>query len=248
MADSQLYSRLLLSKGAGYPLWLPEPYDDLPLEYKERGVSVGDVGVITNDGAFDFIFNICLPRDHPINSVGVPEDFEVVPLGDGDIRRAPRHYSPGSDISSAKLKKRSLAIDASSGDNPMIPAGGGAGFSISTSSQEAAVLLLPDGGARIDLRRKQIFRDYALKHADNWYRFVNIDLGRMVENGAIYLVTGADKTTSWGVACFSQDTSEARYHWSSRHLLLRQVKSLTRGNLQTSPQSHPALAQMNLGV
>jgi hypothetical protein len=49
MADSQLYSRLLLSKGAGYPLWLPEPYDDLPLEYKERGVSVGDVGVITND-------------------------------------------------------------------------------------------------------------------------------------------------------------------------------------------------------
>ncbi|KAJ7033194.1 G-protein alpha subunit-domain-containing protein [Mycena alexandri] len=208
MADSQLYSRLLLSKGAGYPLWLPEPYDDLPSAYKEIGAAIGDVGVITSDGAFDFVFNICVARDHPINSVGVPEDFEVAALSHGDIRRAPRHYPPGSDVSSAKLKKRSLAINASSGDNPIIPAGGGAGFSISTSSREAAVLLLPDGGASMDLRRKQLFRDYALKHADNWYRFLNRDLGRMVENGSIYLITGVDKAASWGVACFSQDTSD----------------------------------------
>ncbi|KAJ7138461.1 hypothetical protein C8R43DRAFT_842309, partial [Mycena crocata] len=194
--DSQFYSRLLLSKGAGYPLWLPEPYDDLPTEYKETGVRIGDVGVITSDGAFDFVFNVCVPRDDPINSVGVPEDFELVTLGQGDVRRAPRHYSPGSDVSSAKLKKRSLAVDASSGDNPMIPAGG------------AAVLLLPDGGDSLDLRRKQLFRDYALKHADHWYRFLNIQLGRMIENGAIYLITGCDKATSWGVACFSQETSQ----------------------------------------
>lgn len=117
MVDSQLYSRLLLSKGAGYPLWLPEPYDDLPAEYKETGVAIGDVGTITSDGAFDFVFNICVPRDDPINSVGVPEGFEVIALGPGDIRRAPRHYPPGSDVSTAKLKKRSLSIDASSGDN-----------------------------------------------------------------------------------------------------------------------------------
>ncbi|KAJ7723408.1 G-protein alpha subunit-domain-containing protein [Mycena metata] len=208
MADSQLYSRLLLSKGAGYPLWLPEPYDDLPPAYTDGGVSIGDVGVITSDGAFDFVFNICVPSDHPVNSVGVPEDFEVAALSHGDIRRAPRHYPPGSDVSSAKLKKRSLAFSASSGDNPIIPAGGGAGFSISTSSREAAVLLLPDGGASMDLRRKQLFRDYALKHADRWYRFLNKDLGRMVENGSVYLITGVDKAASWGVACFSQDTSE----------------------------------------
>ncbi|KAJ7698730.1 hypothetical protein B0H17DRAFT_913006, partial [Mycena rosella] len=203
--DSQLYSRLLLSKGAGYPLWQPEPYDDLPMEYKETGVRIGDVGIITSDGAFDFVFNICVAIDDPINSVGVPDGFEIVELHHGDVRRAPRHYPPGSDVSSAKLRKHDLAIDASTA---ITPAGAGAGLAISTSSREAAVLLLPAGGASLDLRRKQLFRDYALKHADSWYRFLNIRLGRLIENGAVYLVTGCDKAAAWGVACFSHEASE----------------------------------------
>ncbi|KAJ7484519.1 G-protein alpha subunit-domain-containing protein [Mycena latifolia] len=205
MADGQLYSRLLLSKGAGYPLWQPEPYDDLPAEYKQTGVRIGDVGIITSDGAFDFAFNICVPSDDPINSVGVPDGFEMATLRHGDVRRTPRHYPPGSDVSSAKLKKRSVAVEAST---TILPAGGGTGLAISTSSREAAVLLLPAGGASLDLRRKQLFRDYALTHADNWYRFLNIRLGRLIENGAIYLVTGCDKAAAWGVACFSHAASE----------------------------------------
>ncbi|KAJ7193799.1 hypothetical protein GGX14DRAFT_315241, partial [Mycena pura] len=73
--DSQLYSRLLFPKGHGYPLFRPQPPEDLPSEYRKTGVSVGDVGVITADGYFDFIFNICTPADSPINQRGVPEGF-----------------------------------------------------------------------------------------------------------------------------------------------------------------------------
>lgn len=49
----------------------------LPVPYRRIGVSIGDVGIITREGAFDFLFNICYSRDHPINSlIQLPPDFE----------------------------------------------------------------------------------------------------------------------------------------------------------------------------
>jgi hypothetical protein len=79
---------------------------------------------------------------------------------------------------------------------------------ISTNSKQTALLLLPDGASRWDLRPQQLFRDYALKHADNWYAFVNGNLQRMVGNGDLYLVTGVTKSTSWGVAAIENHSGE----------------------------------------
>jgi hypothetical protein len=55
----------------------------------------------------------------------------------------------------------------------------------------------------------QVFRDYALKNAQRWYVFVNGTLGRMVESGELYLVTGVDKSSSWSVAAL-ENNSEGR--------------------------------------
>ncbi len=55
-----LYTKLLLSRGHGYPLWTPEPDYSLCPAYVERGICVGDVGIIRDDGGFDFIFNAFL--------------------------------------------------------------------------------------------------------------------------------------------------------------------------------------------
>lgn len=89
------------------------------------------------------------------------------------------------------------------------PLGAGAVVEISTSSKATAILLLPDGGSRTNLRRLQVFRDYALKNAQRWYAFVNGTLGRMVESGELYLVTGVDKSSSWSVAAL-ENNSEGR--------------------------------------
>jgi hypothetical protein len=91
-----------------------------------------------------------------------------------------------------------------------LPLGAGAVVEISTSSKEAAVLLLPDGASRTDLRRKKKFRDYTLKHARAWYAFVNGDLERMVDNGDLYLVTGTDKSLSWSVAAVENHSEDCK--------------------------------------
>ncbi|KAF8995329.1 hypothetical protein BDQ17DRAFT_1211610, partial [Cyathus striatus] len=63
----ELYARLLWIKGRGFPLWYPSPEANLPAEYRKNGIRIGDVGIINSSGQFDFLFNICLAADHPVN-------------------------------------------------------------------------------------------------------------------------------------------------------------------------------------
>jgi hypothetical protein len=85
-----------------------------------------------------------------------------------------------------------------------VPAGAGAVIEVSTNSKETAVLLLPDGASRWDLRTLQVFRNYALKHAPSWY------LGRMIGNGDLYFVTGVAKSTSWSVAALENQSGDGQ--------------------------------------
>jgi hypothetical protein len=72
------------------------------------------------------------------------------------------------------------------------------------------VLLLPHGASRCNLRFLERFREYALWNALQWYSFVNGTCGRRVENGSLYLVTGADKSTSWSVASVKNQSSSGQ--------------------------------------
>jgi hypothetical protein len=47
----------MLMHRAGYPLYMPTPPEGLPASHRENGIRVGDVGVITANGAFHFLFN-----------------------------------------------------------------------------------------------------------------------------------------------------------------------------------------------
>ena len=49
----------MLTHRAGYPLYMPTPSGGLPEAHRKSGIRVGDVGVITANGAFDFRFNAC---------------------------------------------------------------------------------------------------------------------------------------------------------------------------------------------
>ncbi|KAM6499835.1 hypothetical protein JOM56_005343 [Amanita muscaria] len=57
------YTRSMLECLVGYPLYEPHPFSELSKEYSRNGVVVGDVGFVREDGAFDFLFNICPPQN-----------------------------------------------------------------------------------------------------------------------------------------------------------------------------------------
>lgn len=99
-----IYYRYLAAKGRGSPLYIPGPNKRLPKEYQKTGIRVGDVGIITASGGFDFLFNICHPHDHPINYQGVPDNFHQLSIQPSDIQEH-SVFNKESYISSGSVKK-----------------------------------------------------------------------------------------------------------------------------------------------
>jgi hypothetical protein len=117
---SEVYARLLLPKKLGLPLWTPEPDDNLSDEYRKKGVSIGDVGIMKSDGDFDFLFNICVSSDDPVNHRGVPPGFEDMskltpPI---EISRRDEFHSPNTAIASSSMIKKDISANISIQDNP----------------------------------------------------------------------------------------------------------------------------------
>ena len=105
-----IYKRHMYLKKHGFPLWIPRPNTTLPLSYQRRGVSIGDVGIFTSDGAFDFLFNVCLPAEDTSNPDELPEGFSRLELKGTDVCKL-RAHSLHSHLASPSVKKREYVTD-----------------------------------------------------------------------------------------------------------------------------------------
>uniref|UniRef100_A0A8H7XST8 Uncharacterized protein n=1 Tax=Psilocybe cubensis TaxID=181762 RepID=A0A8H7XST8_PSICU len=197
--SNEIYERQLSLKGRGLPLWIPEPNRRLPINYRKDGVSIGDVGIITPSGGFSFLFNICLPADDPINLGRVPEDFVPIypQLDDSMDIREFFEFKQGSYLASTSIEN--------SQTNSFFPE-----LLFESMASEGAILTMPEGAISFDLENIPRFRAYAAANVESWYRFVNGPRGREAKNGDIRLVTGCDKTTSWGMAVLSNISQERK--------------------------------------
>jgi hypothetical protein len=84
------------------------------------------------------------------------------------------------------------------------------GLLFETTASEGAILTMPVGAVSHDLENVLAFSDYIAANAYKWYKFALTVRGRKVKNGQIRLVTGCDKTTSWGMAVLSNMTQQRK--------------------------------------
>ena len=68
---------------------------------------------------------------------------------------------------------------------------------------------MPQGARSENLENVARFRKYAAANVAEWYKFVNGPRGREAKNGDVHLVVGSDKTTSWGIATFVNETQQS---------------------------------------
>ncbi|KAJ7590338.1 hypothetical protein C8J56DRAFT_859757, partial [Mycena floridula] len=195
--DAEVYARKLLVSGYGYPLWRPRP-NHPNADYCKEGVREGDVGFITSDGLFLFLFNIFLPADHPFQIHGVPKDFSPLVLKPNWKEEDPNMYDAMTSITSSqtKVKKVNIAADLPLTSLPIFSAY--AAIELSSSQSEGAALVLPNGGSRTNILHLHQIRSYATSnsHATSWYEFAET-AGLEVEKGSLCIVTGFDKASRW---------------------------------------------------
>ncbi|KIK56577.1 hypothetical protein GYMLUDRAFT_778847 [Collybiopsis luxurians FD-317 M1] len=200
--ERESYAQFMFPQKRGYPLWKPKPQGGrLPGIYKQKGVHIGDIGILNEFGGFSYLFNTCHPANHELNLGRVPENFEQLLDIDYDDIEESEEFEPGSHIASQPSSIRKVKI-AGRCHIPSVHEDFGAGQSFTTSISEGALLVLPEGGRRCDHMQYTNFYRYAAKCAQSWYNHVNGPLARGAHNGALYLITGFDKARAWGAVSF----------------------------------------------
>ncbi|KAF9032774.1 hypothetical protein BJ165DRAFT_767792 [Panaeolus papilionaceus] len=191
---NHVYERQLLEKQRGFPLWMPECNLSWRVEKQKQGICVGDVGLITKNGSFTYLFNITVPVGHPVQPSSMPEGYEPIQThAEGDISTC-MYFKPRSCLTSLSVKSKE--VDA---EPPIFLHPDELAFQISAA--EGAILTLPKGAMTMDMDGNiGGWRDYMAQHIESWYTYVNCRQRREAKNGDIRLVTGCDKASFWGVA------------------------------------------------
>jgi hypothetical protein len=117
-AAPDIYVECLLPLKHGYPLYQPEPDYGLPRAYHAKGVSIGDVGIITPEGYFDFLFNVCQDAGatsdvNNANVFGIPNGQKVVVQG--EVVEDPNYF--GTKAVVANGSEEHTSISARGGTN-----------------------------------------------------------------------------------------------------------------------------------
>ncbi|KAG9313427.1 hypothetical protein JVU11DRAFT_5748 [Chiua virens] len=203
-SPQDVYARHLVSD-RGYPLWTPEPNMNLPDDYLQEGLRIGDVGVVVpQDGSFDVFFNICLHQEHSLHEErGVPDNFTRVLLRRRDIAEYPEAESAGRVISSSSMPRANSA-DTPQEDPERRTEPGLLNYEFTLSSSDGAALILPEGAERYYILNERPFLDQAIQHAVEWYTFAEQRLGRIISHDSLYLITGFYKARSWSLAAYQQ--------------------------------------------
>ena len=83
----------------------------LVAQYRRTGVRIGDVGIITPYGEFSFFFNICLPRDDPINPRLLPE--HLLPISEATDIDCFSVFGHGSHLASTSVANTQASSQSS---------------------------------------------------------------------------------------------------------------------------------------
>ncbi|KDR69292.1 hypothetical protein GALMADRAFT_160575 [Galerina marginata CBS 339.88] len=200
--SEETYSRSLLFSGHGFSFWNIYGNSSRPKKHIEQGVSIGDVGMVDPGGDFVYGFNIFAAPTDPVQPNKLPEEFEEVnpPLDrDTEIQFVPEYFARGTVITSKGVHIRRISED------PLE-------ISFSTTAREGALVVLPEGGSREDLKSTSRLTEHINKNAVKWYNHIfNHGLSEAITfpNASLYLITGCDKAKSWSAVSIPREPADS---------------------------------------
>ena len=107
---------------------------------------------------------------------------------------------------------------------------------------------MPEGAYSEDLSNFSRLGRYIATHAEDWYKFVNGPRGRQAQNGDLRVVIGCDKTTSWGMATFSNSILSQETNCRLKFSILGERQSQRNaGNKYIWEHSGVASAEVRIG-
>ncbi|VDC06496.1 unnamed protein product [Peniophora sp. CBMAI 1063] len=190
----QKYSEELKAYRQGYALFDPQPDST---RQPPRPVEIGDVGYIKPvQGYFVRLFNIHLEpgSDGQPSRDQLPDHFQAVPKG--EVRSTPKH---GMHLFASETVSAPEV-------NVQVPAGPffGGFAQFTATSKHGAILATPDPLIlSMDAINDKDYDDYLKTNIRDLTQYLAQKVRSRVTIGALLLITGVDRTTSWANAVWS---------------------------------------------
>lgn len=189
-------------------------------------IRIGDVGVFAPNGTFFKHFNICEPSEMPPYFIPMS-----TPLRTEDVSTF-FDFDHHTYLTTDSISHRE---EFSSGN---------IGARFTTSAADGAILALPAGAVRTELRELSKFREFVTANMDNFARYWR---GMMLQQPELRLITGQLSAPYWGIATFSENTDrnltllfnqtgiekDSKYTWTAPSF----VKTSVSGKLRFSRPS-----------
>ena len=185
-------SNLLRGQDFGYPLRNPKPDD----KSAQEGLQVGDVGHVDENGKFHQILNIrCLPQELQGR---IPGFNLVQPVGELEFKPK-KVIVAGVKRIATRSQPRYLHVTV---DASRVLHRGRADYEFAVTSQEGAILILPDGAIRCELDQAQAkeLEKHIKEHALEMCKFANQE--------TLYLVTAVFRSKSWTLGSFYKGSND----------------------------------------
>ncbi|KAH8823062.1 hypothetical protein DL96DRAFT_261192 [Flagelloscypha sp. PMI_526] len=205
---ARLYTEELYKAGHGLPLWDPQPL------FKGKPVEIGDVGLITEDGGFEILFNATVPAEEQ-EQYRLPPNFSPLMINHMDIQVSPEVTSaPYIVCGDVKLQERDFP-EATGTDVKDAHE-----FEFAFSAMKGAALVLSNSPVRLSVRPSHRIRSYIEKYAESWYYFLEKDTSgpQLILNGqSLVFVTGVCRNSKWAVGAWDNNNvrSEVSYFGSA---------------------------------
>ena len=207
----------------GYPLLNPSPKEKSDLE----GIQVGDVGYVDGDGRFNWKFNIRFPPGELQNQI---QSFDLA-LPAGEVVFKPRKVII-TGVNRILDGSRYFHITV---DVPQFLLSGTlrADYAFNITSNEGAILILPDGASRWELDKAQV--DELEAHVKKYA----LQICRFAREDTLYLVTGVVKSKSWTLGSFHNGSD-------GRKILVHRCSSGGDSNGGTDPFMYDWVCEVNV--
>ncbi|KAJ4478331.1 hypothetical protein J3R30DRAFT_3404393 [Lentinula aciculospora] len=158
----------------------------------------------------DYLFNACLPADHPVNVGRVPPEFiQLRGININDTDGHSQHHAPGDYIPSNASVIHRITLPYLPGQPriPILSCSGG------VHEEVGALLILPEGGSQTEHRQYTKFYRYAADCARSRYSYVN---GPLARGGvASFLDARPESVSSDFVPHETQNEGEPPKYWFS---------------------------------
>ncbi|TFK37375.1 hypothetical protein BDQ12DRAFT_724216 [Crucibulum laeve] len=197
-SSCKIYVEQMLPHQFGFPLWLPQPDVSLQILHRREGVKIGDLGIITHKGGFEYVLNAWTPRGVPPNPADLPDNSDIIQIPECSIRINTQSLcDPCGAVCSGAFKFNTNYQTRE--------------CSFACTENQGAILYMPNGSTGADLKDERSLEEYIVQNAESWYRYVLKTNGKSVERNSLYLVTGWMKSSSWGIATYGVKMPEP-YH------------------------------------